>query len=51
MLEYTGRIVLIGLSTILPELSGDLTKEMMSLFISLISSRAIDRVNPLLADL
>lgn len=46
MLRYVGRAVLIGLATFLPELSGDPTKEMISLFIELISSRAIDRVNP-----
>ncbi|WP_161992762.1 hypothetical protein [Aureimonas leprariae] len=51
MLRYAGRAVLIGLSTVLPELAGDPTKEMISLFIDLISSRPVDRVNPPLASL
>ncbi len=46
MLRYAGRAVLIGLLAILPELSGEPTKEMISLFIDLISSPALDRVNP-----
>jgi hypothetical protein len=46
MLEYVGRAVLFGLATLLPELSGELTKEMISMFIHSIASRPVDRVNP-----